>query len=265
MIAIINNMDNREGIFLISLLSFLLLVINYSFLDSNVTKFIDEKEFTIVNRVIDGDTIVVDNNTHVRMLGINTPEKGEKYSNEAKVFLEKLVLNKTVELEYGKERKDLYGRTLAYVILNDKNINVEQVKNGFANFYIYNKDVHTIQLEEAWKSCLINNKNLCEKSNDKCSVCVVLKEIKNQTIVFQNNCSFKCNLTNWDIKDEGRKHFNFGNFILDRNVSIIVGNGTNSKDKLFWKGESYVWTAGGDTLFLRDAKGKLVLWKEINR
>jgi hypothetical protein len=264
MIAIIYNMDNREGIFLISLLSFLLLVINYSFIDEGISNFLEEKEFTNVDRVIDGDTIVVSNNVHVRLLGINTPEKGEEYYQEAKDFLESLVLNKTVKLEYGKDRKDLYGRTLAYVNLNE-NVNIKQVENGFANFFIYDKDVHTIQLEEAWQNCIKLNKNLCEKSKDKCAGCVVLKEIKNQTVVLENNCGFKCNLTNWRIKDEGRKNFYFGNFFLDKNVSIIVGNGVNSKDKLFWKGESYVWTAGGDTLFLRDAQGKLVLWKEINR
>jgi len=28
-----------------------------------------------------------------------------------------------------------------------------------------------------------------------------------------------------------------------------------------WKKKDYVWTKTGDSLFLRDSKGKLVLWK----
>jgi len=32
---------------------------------------------------------------------------------------------------------------------------------------------------------------------------------------------------------------------------------------LFWKNEDYVWAKTGDTLFLRDGKGKLVLWEVI--
>ena len=80
---------------------------------------------------------------------------------------------------------------------------------------------------------------------------------------FENKCDFDCNLKDWTIKDEGRKKFNFGEFILEGNgkVKIKVGEGINQKDILFWRGESYVWTSTGDTLFLRDNKGRLVLWK----
>ena len=258
-------MNKKRGIILISLISLLLFVIDYSFIDEGLEKFLDEKEFTIVKRVIDGDTIVVGNDTHIRLLGINTPEKGEEYYNEAKNSLEGLV-NKTVQLEYSGDRTDKYGRTLAYVIFED-NVNIEQVKNGFANIYIYGFDKYSSQLKEAWNECIENNERLCKKSINKCADCIELKSIKNQTVKLFNNCSFDCLLTNWKIKDEGRKKFTFGNFILEqkREVSIIVGNGTNTDDVLFWRGEDYVWTSSGDTLFLRDSYGKLVLWKEINR
>jgi endonuclease YncB( thermonuclease family) len=258
-------MNKKKGMVLITLIVFLIFIVDYSFFDKELSNFLDEKEEINIERVIDGDTIVTSEGIHVRLLGINTPEKGEKYYNEAKMFLENLVLNKTVELEYGAERKDLYGRTLAYLILDGKNINAEQVRNGFANFYIYDIDRHTGELKEAWKECMQKNINLCEKSKGKCVNCVVLKEIKDQKVVFENKCSFSCNLTNWRIKDEGRKNFYFGNFILDKEVSIVVVNGTDTNDILFWKGESYVWTETGDTLFLRDSEGRLVLWKEINR
>jgi len=44
-------------------------------------------------------------------------------------------------------------------------------------------------------------------------------------------------------------------------VKVIVGNETNTENALFWKKKDYVWTKTGDSLFLRDSKGKLVLWK----
>jgi micrococcal nuclease len=258
-------MDKRGNIFLLVFLIFLLIGINNKFLDTKVIEFLDESDFGIVKRVIDGDTIVVNNDTHIRLLGINTPEKGEKYYQEAKDFLNNLTLNKTVKLEYGKDKTDLYGRTLAYIILDEKNINIEQVRNGFANLYIYNSDKYTDELKRAWDECVSKNKNLCEKSNDECSQCIELKElnVKNQTIVFYNNCSLSCDLTGWEIKDEGRKKFIFPNLILNRNeeIKIIVGNKTNTENILFWKGDKYVWTSTGDTLFLRDEEGKLVLWE----
>jgi micrococcal nuclease len=258
-------MNKRKEIFLLMFLVILLLGINYKFLDNQVVKFLDESDFGVVERVIDGDTVVVSNNTHVRLLGINTPEKGEFYYQEAKDFLANLTLNKTIKLEYGKEKKDLYGRTLAYIILDGKNINIEQVRNGFANLYIYNNDKYTNELKRAWSECIQANKNLCEKSNDKCSECIELKEldVKNQTVVLYNKCDFNCNLDNWNIKDEGRKNFFFKNFILKerKEVSIIVGNETDNENVLYWTGENYVWTSTGDTLFLRDKEDKLILWE----
>jgi micrococcal nuclease len=261
--------NKRKQIILLIALIFLFLVINYNSADNWLKKFVKDSDIRIVERIIDGDTIVVENNTHIRLLGINTPEKNEFYHDEAMNFLIEMISNKTVTLEYGKEKTDLYGRTLAYVILDGKNVNVEQVRNGFANTYVYDNDEYTSSLNEAWKECIASGKNLCEKSNDKCAECIELKnlDVKKQKIIFYNNCSFDCDLTKWNIKDERRKNFFFGNFILksNNNVNVIVGNYSNDENNLFWKGYDYVWTSTGDTLFLRDENGKLVLWQWINR
>ena len=56
------------------------------------------KETVIASRIIDGDTIVV-NNVSIRLLGMNTPERGEKYYQEAKNYLALLISNKTIWLE----------------------------------------------------------------------------------------------------------------------------------------------------------------------
>ncbi|MDD5012546.1 MAG: thermonuclease family protein [Candidatus Nanoarchaeia archaeon] len=258
-------MKRKREIILLGILILLMFVINYSFVDNAVVEFLDDYETTIVERVIDGDTIVVGNDTHVRLLGINTPEKGEKYYNEAKNFLSMVILNKTVELRFGKERYDRYGRELAYVFYNDANVNLELVDEGYANFYFPSgKDEYYDRAVKNWEHCISNNKYLCEKSDDKCADCVELEEFENQEVIFGNNCNFECDLTGWSIKDEGRKKFIFGDFVLEKNkeVKIIVGNKTNSNGILYWKNEDYVWTETGDTLFLRDKGGKLVLWKK---
>ena len=89
-----------------------------------------------VTRVVDGDTIVVDGNVKVRLIGVDTPEyhpsdKLRKDSfrsgKDVKTIIalgkktaqitKKLIDGKRVRLEYDWERKDKYGRTLAYVYL----------------------------------------------------------------------------------------------------------------------------------------------------
>jgi endonuclease YncB( thermonuclease family) len=78
-----------------------------------------------VSSVLDGDTIVLNNGRHVRLLGIDTPEVHTRkfkefvfdpkpYGLDAKRFLENMVLGKEVFLEYDVQPKDDFGRALAY-------------------------------------------------------------------------------------------------------------------------------------------------------
>ncbi len=89
-----------------------------------------------VKQVIDGDTIYLDHNgtDKIRLIGINTPEREKPYYQEATDYTASLVKDKKVYLVYDKERYDKYGRTLAYVYLEDKTtmVNYEIINAGWA-------------------------------------------------------------------------------------------------------------------------------------
>ena len=76
----------------------------------------------------------------IRLVGIDTPEKsrkknepGQPYSQKATKFLAGLVLNQDVSIEsYGKDR---YGRVLGVVYVGQTNVNLELVRNGYAEVY----------------------------------------------------------------------------------------------------------------------------------
>ena len=94
----------------------------------------------LVKWVDDGDSIGIAGGERVRYLGINAPElahdrePSEPYGEEARIFNEQLVLGRWVRLELGDERRDRYGRLLAYVFLEDgRFINGELVRQGFAH------------------------------------------------------------------------------------------------------------------------------------
>ncbi len=98
-----------------------------------------EQWFT-VKWVDDGDTIVLENKEKIRYLGMNTPEiahpdkSAEHYGPEAAQFNKKLVLSKKVRLEFDTEKQDQYGRTLAYVFLEDGTmVNSKLVEEGYAH------------------------------------------------------------------------------------------------------------------------------------
>jgi len=90
-----------------------------------------DEEFR-VTRVIDGDTVILEDGRYVRYIGMDTPEKGCTYYGEAKRENERLVKGKVVRLEYDVGKTDKYGRTLAYVYEGDIFVNAELVRNGYA-------------------------------------------------------------------------------------------------------------------------------------
>lgn len=258
-------MDHKQKqIRLLIFLIILLVLINYPFLDKVLINFLDETETAVVQRVIDGDTIEI-NNQSVRLLGINSPERGEEFYEEAKTFLEQKTLNKEVKII--SKGTDKYSRQLEYIFSKNENINFQIVEKGFANCYFpEGKDEFYEECFEIWEKCLEEEINLCEPSTNECANCIKLKTFdhEREIVTFENICSKNCDLTNWMIKDEGRKEFFFPQFALEKNsqVSIIVSEeGTNTNEKLFWIRSDYVWTETGDTLFLRDENGRLVLWE----
>jgi micrococcal nuclease len=102
----------------------------------------------VVSRVIDGDTIVLEDRTRVRYIGIDTsetkhPRKPVQYfGKEASEANKKLVEGKKVRLEYDVQKTDKYGRTLAYVYLKDGTfVNAWLVENGYAQVSTYPPNV----------------------------------------------------------------------------------------------------------------------------
>jgi micrococcal nuclease len=94
-----------------------------------------------VTRVVDGDTIEVrlDGETEdVRYIGVDTPETVKPgapvdcFGPQASSFNHRLVEGRRVRLVFGAERRDDYGRLLAYVYLGDRFVNAELLQRGLA-------------------------------------------------------------------------------------------------------------------------------------
>ena len=104
-------------------------------------------EQVTITRVIDGDTVVTSEGERIRYIGIDTPETVhpfkdiEFYGKEASDKNKALVEGKTVELEKDISKTDRYGRTLAYIWLNNELINATLVREGYAYAYTYPPDV----------------------------------------------------------------------------------------------------------------------------
>lgn len=69
----------------------------------------------VVESVIDGDNLILEGGQSVRLVGINTPERGHESFDEAKERLDKMVTGRKVYLEYDRYQDDKYGRIQAWV------------------------------------------------------------------------------------------------------------------------------------------------------
>ncbi len=100
------------------------------------------QNWRLCTRAVDGDTIVLDGNEKVRLIGVDTPETKDPrkpiqyFGQEAYEFTKSLVEGKKVRLEYDQTKEDKYGRTLAYVYLEDGTfLNAEIIKQGYGFAY----------------------------------------------------------------------------------------------------------------------------------
>ena len=114
----------------------------------------NKKTNYFVKRVIDGDTFVLEDDTRVRFIGIDTPETKhprkpkQPYGQAASDFTRKMVEGKYVKLTFDKDRYDRYKRLLAYVYIDGVFLNAELVKRGLARATEYKPNVKFSNLFE---------------------------------------------------------------------------------------------------------------------
>ena len=103
------------------------------------------QNFYLCPRVVDGDTIVVEidgKHEKIRLIGVDTPETVhpskpvEYFGKEASEFTKSMVEGKQVRIEFDWQKRDKYGRLLAYIFLTDGTfVNAEIVKQGYGHAY----------------------------------------------------------------------------------------------------------------------------------
>jgi micrococcal nuclease len=117
---------------------------------SEVNKTTEGVEEVKVNRVIDGDTIVLEDGRTIRYLNMDTPETKKPatpvmcYGVEASKYNETSVSGRRILIKPEKEDKDRYGRSLRFIFFVGadtssiaNSLNAKMVKEGYARSSIY--------------------------------------------------------------------------------------------------------------------------------
>ncbi|MFW5902952.1 MAG: thermonuclease family protein [archaeon] len=144
--------------------------IQENFYEEN-TDYEKETEYGIVERVIDGDTAEIMINGEVetvRFLGVDAPElrlqnDPEEYrgitdedclylwAEKATNYTKKEIGEKEVKLVYDSKagRKGVYGRTLAYIELGERDFTKELIEEGYARIYDNSNFIRKLDYLEA--------------------------------------------------------------------------------------------------------------------
>jgi endonuclease YncB( thermonuclease family) len=199
-----------------------------------------------ITLAVDGDTLQTIDGNKIRLLGINTPEKGMYFYQEAKDFTKKIVENKTVLLKSSES--DKYGRELGYVFVGNELLNEKIVENGFAHLYYYGTDKFYDQIVLAEKNAREKEVGIWKHSKNYGCVKLVelvyldLTEKDKEKLSLKNDCDISLNLT---IKDDATHIYK----------EKIPANG------IFEKETQNIWNDNGDSVYIWDSDGLVFFYR----
>jgi micrococcal nuclease len=164
-----------------------------------------------VNRVIDGDTVVItasDGITYtIRYIGIDAPEIGRPFSEQASDVNRQLVLGQPVILIQDFSENDQYGRLLRYVVSGERFVNQELVSQGLASAQSWPPDV---ACDDAFSAAEQNARQAMlgmwaatmtpEPSAPKLVIIAVNK--REEWVDLQNQGENQVDLTGWNLVSE---------------------------------------------------------------
>ena len=202
------------------------------------------------------------------MLGINTPESGRPYAEEATDFLTDMILGKEVTLANDSKNgdSDSYGRLLAHVYVDGTFVNYELIKAGYAFWYPYTSgtDFDT-EYEEAQDYASNNKAGLWTESSYNLTIDYIEynpdgDEAQGEYVVLTNHENYNVTMIGWYLQDEAAQTAYEFNFTISNNTSIRIytGSGTDNSTTLFWGWHQGIWNNSGDFAILQDENGYMV-------
>jgi endonuclease YncB( thermonuclease family) len=250
---------------------------------STVPTVVPEGEVATVVSVTDGDTIRVDyeggSNEAVRLIGINTPEKGECFAAEATAALNALLGGVSVIMTTDISDRDQYGRLLRYIYLPDGTfVNGVMVRQGYALARDYPPDSSQSEILGQAQAEAVSDElgmwapDACGPAETTSGLVIADVEadapgddntnLNGEWVDISNQGSTTAGLTGWVLKDDSSSHrYRFPEgFTLapGSTVRVYSGCGNDSAAELYWcNRDSAVWNNSGDTAFLLDPSGNI--------
>lgn len=226
-----------------------------------------------VERVIDGDTMVLNGGTRVRLSYVNAPESKEELGPESTQFTRQLVQRKLVRVEGNK--RDSYGRLVADVVVDGRSLARAIIEAGMGHLFVippFERDkVRPLlkaqtEAREArrgiWDSARyqgdfhITSFHANAPGNDNFNLNGEYLRITNIAVRARSMKGYRL----FNSKGE---YYEFPDVVVPAGHTIMIfsGHGQDQLDpirqiKLYWKRKNGAWSNRGDTATLRDPEQK---------
>jgi micrococcal nuclease len=238
----------------------------------------DTQSALFVSYVEDGDTVVLGSGERVRYLGINTPESGESYADQATQRNMSLVQGKTVTLTTESETRDMYGRLLAYVQVDGVSVQELLLSEGLATAYFLqksqNKEKYNALEEQARISCKGMWEGLCTPQARCIKVASIRSDppgnnaerLNDEWVDIINVCKETIDITGWLLRDASSSNrYTFTPTLLAPSATVRVhsGCGKDSGASRYWScpaKKAGIWNNDHDILLLFDRHGAMMEW-----
>jgi micrococcal nuclease len=234
-------------------------------------------------RAVDGDTLEVsgpDGDATVRLIGINTPESDECFGEEATKALAGLVSGEELILVADRSDVDQFGRALRYVETTEGvDVGAELVAGGFAIARRYPPDDARADLyADLQREAQRDQRGLW--APDACGIAesrdtdIEIQvnadapgddglNLNGEWVRFTNTGADPVDLDGWEVADESASNrYRFSDLRLEPGASVTLFSGCGPDDDVsrFWcTSASAVWNNSGDSVFLRDPQGNIVV------
>ncbi|MCS6925159.1 MAG: thermonuclease family protein [Candidatus Binatia bacterium] len=227
-----------------------------------------------VTAVLDGDTIELADGTVVRYVGVNTPERGQRFYEEARQYNARLVLGKTVRLASAGQEEDRYRRRLAYVYVGEVLVNAHLIAEGWAHLFVLaplppyqewlqlQKDAQA-QRKGMWRAggvpgpLKITTVQADAEGDDR-------RNVNGEYVRVCNVSTEPVALTGFAVQDaQGRRYLFPGGTLKPGYTALLLsgkGKDTTHRGQLiFYWGSAYpIWNNHGETAFLFNPEGNLI-------
>lgn len=229
-----------------------------------------------VRNVVDGDTVVLQAGQRLRYLGINAPERGEAFADEATRRNRRLVRGREVKLEFDAEREDRYGRLLAYVWADGEMVNETLLREGLAHVFVIPPNLRyyhrflAIQ-EEARRRRVglwgpgglpgplkITHLEAVAPGGER-------RDLNGEVVRIANVTGHPVDLAGYRIQNDRGRTYVFPQVVLRPGYALTLYSGRGHDRttdggpiKLYWAANRPVWRNRGDTATLLDPRGHVV-------